>query len=286
MRVWFSLFVTLIGLLQVPGLSAPATVEVRPGNPRQGEAFLVRLPLADAVSPTVRWLQQDYPMYAHDGSWMTFVPIRPETAAGGHTLRLTYRHGGQEQRLARRVEVQRVQFPVQRLRMSPGTASLYSYPGVEKENALVSGAVRTLSDRRLWRGNWALPVKGRLSTPYGVRRLRNGRAVGRHRGLDIAAPKGTPILAPAHGKVVLAGMYRKHGGTVVLDHGQGVTSMYLHMSAIQVKKGQTVLRGARLGKVGSTGVSTGPHLHWSVYAQGQSLQPMFFCRLSKRGVVL
>jgi len=70
----------------------------------------------------------------------------------------------------------------------------------------------------------------------------------------------------------------------VLDHGQGITSIYIHLSRIEVKKGQTVARGSRLGKVGSTGASTGPHLHWSVYTQGTNVDPRYYLRLSKRGV--
>jgi len=142
--------------------------------------------------------------------------------------------------------------------------------------------VRT--DTLAWSGDWTLPVQGRRSTPFGVRRLRNGKAVGRHRGMDLAAPSGTPVLAPAAGRVVLAGKFKKHGNTVVLDHGQGLTSIYIHLSGFSVSRGQSVSRGARLGKVGTTGASTGPHLHWSVYAQGTPVDPAFFLRLSKRGV--
>jgi murein DD-endopeptidase MepM/ murein hydrolase activator NlpD len=102
--------------------------------------------------------------------------------------------------------------------------------------------------------------------------------------MDIAGPAGTPVSAPAAGRVVLAAHFKKYGNAVVLDHGQGITSMYLHMSALAVKKGQMLAKGAPIGKVGMTGVATGPHLHWSVYVHGESLQPLFFTRLDKLGV--
>jgi murein DD-endopeptidase MepM/ murein hydrolase activator NlpD len=131
-----------------------------------------------------------------------------------------------------------------------------------------------------------LPAKGRLATPFGVRRLRNGRPVGRHRGMDIAGPTGTPIMAPAGGRVMLAlppGTLKKYGGIVVLDHGQGLTSLYMHMSAVTARKGQVLSQGAPLGKVGATGVATGPHLHWAVYVHGDSVQPAFFTKPEPAG---
>jgi len=212
------------------------------------------------------------------------VPIRPETAAGGYTLAVTYRAGGREERLERKVEVATVTYPVQHLRMARKTAALYNYPGVEQEERIIGSAIRTVSDRRLWSGDWMLPSYGRFSTLFGERRIRNGRGVGRHRGLDIAAKEGSPVQAAADGRVVLAGSYRKHGKTVVLDHGLGITSLYLHMSHIQAEKGESVQRGDLIGYVGATGVATGPHLHWSVYVQGTPVEPLLFCRLSRRGV--
>lgn len=246
--------------------------------------MFVHLTAPATTEPEVHWRRKTYPLYRAGQQWLAILPVPPDTPAGGHTLRFTWAAGDEPAELRRKVEVAPVKFPVQNLRMSRRTESLYRYPGVEKEDAAISAAIRTLSDRRLWKGEWALPTRGRFSTPFGVKRVRNGKAVGRHRGLDIAAPAGTPILAPATGRVALAGSYRKHGKTVVLDHGQGLTSLYIHMSAIDVRPGQTILKGARLGKVGSTGVSTGPHLHWSVYAHGEPLEPRFFTRLTRRGI--
>jgi murein DD-endopeptidase MepM/ murein hydrolase activator NlpD len=182
------------------------------------------------------------------------------------------------------VNVARVSYPVQHLSMARGTARLYNYPGVEKEERVIGAAIRSRSDERLWHGDWMVPSRGRISTAFGERRLRNGKYVGRHRGLDIAAPKGAPVLAAADGKVVLTGMFRKHGGTVVIDHGHGITSLYLHQSRIHARKGETVSRGDQVGEVGATGVATGPHLHWSVYVQGTPVEPLEFVRLSRRGI--
>ncbi len=268
----------------VPGSANRPTVAIQPALPRQGDALFVRLSAPATTKPEALWQQKSYPLYRSGQDWLAVLPVPSDTPAGGHTLHLKWDASAEPEEIRRKVEIAPVKFPVQRLRMSPRTEALYRYPGVEKEDAAISGAIRTLSDRRLWKGQWALPTRGRLSTPFGVKRVRNGKAVGRHRGLDIAAPTGTPILAPATGRVALAGSYRKHGKTVVLDHGQGLTSLYIHMSAITVRQGQTILKGARLGRVGSTGVSTGPHLHWAVYAHGEPLEPRFFTGLTRRGI--
>lgn len=120
------------------------------------------------------------------------------------------------------------------------------------------------------------PVPGRLSSPFGFRRVFNGQPRNPHSGLDFAAPTGTPIKAPAAGKVILTGDYFFNGKTVFVDHGQGMISMFCHLSAIDVKVGDTLARGEVLGKVGSTGRATGPHLHWNVSLNDARVDPAIF----------
>ena len=277
----YLLTVTALALLAVPAPAGNEALDVRPRAARQGDPLFLRLELPGAENPKVSWLNGTYPLYREGSAWAGAVPIRPETRVGGHTVVVRFTSGGRAESVRRVIEVHRVDYPVQHLRMARSTAKLYNYPGVEKENRIIGTAIRAKSDEQLWEGDWLMPSKGRISTKFGERRLRNGKYVGRHRGLDIAAKQGTPVLASAAGKVVLAGSYRKHGKTVVVDHGQGITSLYIHMSAIHVRKGQQVKRGQRLGSVGSTGVSTGPHLHWSIYVHGTPLEPLRFCRLSR-----
>jgi murein DD-endopeptidase MepM/ murein hydrolase activator NlpD len=165
--------------------------------------------------------------------------------------------------------------------MSRKTERLYSHPGRAQELATVRRALRSETAAQYWDGDFLMPSKGRLSTPFGVKRIRNGRHVGYHRGLDIAAPTGTPIRAAAAGRVVLARSLTMHGKTVVIDHGLGVTSLYIHQSRIRCREGQTVGRGEIIGEVGMTGTATGPHLHWAVYVHGSSVSPRYWTALPR-----
>lgn len=118
-----------------------------------------------------------------------------------------------------------------------------------------------------------LPVKGRFSSPFGLRRYFNGQARRPHSGLDIAAPEGTPIIAPAKGTVVNTGDYFFNGNTIFIDHGQGLITMYCHLKSTSVKTGDRVERGQVIGTVGMTGRVTGPHLHWSVSLNNARIEP-------------
>ncbi|QDG56815.1 M23 family metallopeptidase [Pseudomonas sp. NIBRBAC000502773] len=120
------------------------------------------------------------------------------------------------------------------------------------------------------------PVNGPLSSKFGVRRFFNGEERNPHSGLDFAVPAGTPIKTPANGKVILVGNYFFNGNTVFVDHGQGFISMFCHMSKIDVKVGDQLVRGTVVGKVGATGRATGPHMHWNVSLNDARVDPAIF----------
>lgn len=121
-----------------------------------------------------------------------------------------------------------------------------------------------------------MPVQGRLSSPFGLRRFFNGEERNPHSGLDLAATKGTPVKAPADGKIILVGNFFFNGNTVFIDHGQGLISMFCHLSVIDVTLGQEVKRGEVVAKVGATGRATGPHLHWNVSLNNTRVDPAIF----------
>ncbi|MCB1864146.1 MAG: peptidoglycan DD-metalloendopeptidase family protein [Chromatiales bacterium] len=121
-----------------------------------------------------------------------------------------------------------------------------------------------------------LPVRGPFSSPFGLRRFFNGQARSPHSGLDIAAPRGTPVAAAAAGHIVEADDFFFSGNVVFVDHGQGLITLYAHLDRIDVRVGDAVQRGQVIGTVGSTGRVTGPHLHWTVYLNATPVDPLLF----------
>jgi len=120
------------------------------------------------------------------------------------------------------------------------------------------------------------PTEGPYSSPFGLKRFFNDQPRNPHSGLDIAAPKGAPIVAPADGIVVNIGNYFFNGNTVFLDHGQGLITMYCHMDSISIEEGKEVKTGDKIGEVGLTGRVTGAHLHWSVILNNTTVDPILF----------
>ena len=147
---------------------------------------------------------------------------------------------------------------------------------ITRESKQIKSALRHWSQQDNVTIAFEKPVEGPTSSPFGLRRFFNEQARNPHSGLDIAAPEGTTIMAPAAGVVLDTGDFFFNGNTVLLDHGQGLVTMYCHMSKIDVQPGQTVSSGEKLGEVGMTGRVTGPHLHWGVSLNDARVDPLLF----------
>lgn len=163
-------------------------------------------------------------------------------------------------------------FPRQNVLIGKGLAELKPSPG---EVETVAAFRNSVSDVRYWSEPLVLPVRGCMTSRFGVQRYMNGKATGNfHAGLDQRSPSGTPVHAVDGGIVKIVREWNLHGRTVGVDHGQGLESIYLHMSKLAVSEGAKVKKGDVVGYVGSTGRSTAPHLHWSLYANGVPVNPL------------
>ena len=153
---------------------------------------------------------------------------------------------------------------------------------IEREQAQVVAARQRDDDRADFAQAFIWPVQGRISGRFGNQRVYNGTPKSPHSGMDVAAPNGTPVLAPAAGVVTFAApdLYLT-GGTLLLDHGHGVSSNFLHLSRIDVKVGDRVTQGQVIGAVGATGRATGPHLHWGMNWFDVRIDPLLVLERTK-----
>lgn len=151
---------------------------------------------------------------------------------------------------------------------------------IEKEKELVQMATEMQDPERLWAGNFIRPLGGEVSGFFGSRRILNGEGRSPHLGVDIRAKLGEPVLCSNKGRVVLIGDFYLTGETVLVDHGQGLYTIYCHLSKISVHEGDLLIRGQVLGEAGSTGRSTGPHLHWGIYICGARVDPLSLLQIT------
>jgi hypothetical protein len=180
-------------------------------------------------------------------------------------------------------------FPLQRLAFASELIPLLAPEVGDQERLTIAAVTAQSAPRPLWQGRFLQPVTGSLVTTHGSRRTYldpAGRAIttSQHAGVDLATAAGTPIAAPAGGVVAFTGTWSIRGNVIVVDHGAGVHSIYGHTSFIAVEPGQPVERGQTLGRVGSTGLSTGPHLHWEVRVLGQAVDPLEWTQRPELGL--
>jgi murein DD-endopeptidase MepM/ murein hydrolase activator NlpD len=149
---------------------------------------------------------------------------------------------------------------------------------VKREAALLSVLWPKRTRERYWQGGFMAPVPGQLGTPFGIARILNGEPRSAHSGVDLHAALGEEVRTTNRGRVALVGNYFFHGLAVVMDHGMGLYSLYFHLSKVNVALGDVVEKGGVIGLAGSTGRSTGPHLHWGVRLAGARVDPFALVR--------
>lgn len=227
-------------------------------------------------APTARYLNKPVLVTQTDvGQWVAIVgiplsaPLEPQTIdimLGGKQTTQTFSIRDKKYR------EQRITLKTNKhVDLSPEDLARF-----EREKKLQDDAYRQFSPQLPSNLLLDRPVKGPLSSPFGLKRFFNDQPRAPHSGLDFAVPTGTPVQAPAAGRVILVGDYFFNGKTVFVDHGQGMISMFCHLSAIDVNPGQQLARGQVLGRVGATGRVTGAHLHWNVSLNDARVDPAIF----------
>lgn len=223
------------------------------------------------------WFQEKRVAVLHDRhqGWVALVGLPLSLAPGEHALRIL--DAGVEK--TRPIRIAAKHYPLQRFsvpdhrKVEPSPEDLLR---IEREQKRIDGIKAEFRDEAEPDIAFRLPSQGRLTGNFGLRRIINGLERNPHAGIDVAVPVGTPVRAAGSGVVVETGDYFFNGNSVYLDHGQGLVTLYCHLDRVDVKPGERVVAGQRIGLSGNTGRSSGPHLHWTVLANGTAVDPRLF----------
>lgn len=267
------LAVGAIALLTVLNQPASATdIRLSTTTPQLGETVAVIVPVAEgAAPPTVTLNSTAYPAFPYGANrYRALVPTTPLDAPGRKVIQVAT--GGVTEQLP--ITLRNRAFPTQRIRVRGGGSGL-----TEIERSRVRTFLQLVTPEKFWQGAFVRPATGEVRTGYGVRRYYNGVFAQDyyHKGVDYANGVGAPAAAPAAGRIALVGRasqgFEVHGNTIGIDHGQGVLTIFLHLSRIDVQEGDLVWAGQVVGAVGATGAVTGPNLHWGLYVSGKAIDP-------------
>ena len=244
---------------------------------KQGEVLWIEVPVnTPQASVHGTLLKRKIPFFpVTDTSFAAIVGIDMQDPPGVQELRITVQTTDQTDHLIYSVKIVKEEYAVQHLKLPKNKVDLDSktLKRVRLEQKEMANAFHHVGTHPLWDGAFLEPTKGKVTGRFGSRRVINGQTKRPHSGEDIAAPQGTLVHAINKGTVVATVDHFFSGKGVIIDHGVGLFSMYFHLSEIDVQPGQSLKKGDALGKVGSTGRATGPHLHWGIRLNGARVNP-------------
>ena len=280
----FFLFLLLISTLAFA--DNPLRPEILPKSAKQGDVGLLRvtgLKNLKNLEGEFKGIRFSMNPDSAGKAYEALLAVDMDTKPGKYQVKVQGRdQEGKSLAGASSLEVKKVSFKTQTLSLPSSMVDLdpTTLERVNAESQRVEAVFQRTRKEKLWKGRFLRPVPGEISTPFGLRRVINRQNKSPHSGVDLRAEEGTPILASNAGSVILVDDFFFSGKSVILDHGQGVYSMYFHLSEILVREGEKISKGDVLGQVGSTGRSTGPHLHWGVRVRGAKVDPFSLIRVT------
>jgi murein DD-endopeptidase MepM/ murein hydrolase activator NlpD len=263
-------------------LPAPFTaVELTPSPIVQGQTLVIKVQTEGIVGLSGLYDESRLVVFIEEGQrtsrgerW-ALVGIHAFTEIGSHPLKLTATDAeGQQTEVLLSVPVVDGGYGVENIVLPPDRSALLDPDLIKAERERLAQVLGVFGRQQLWVGPFIVPVEGPITSQFGTRRSYNGGpAQSYHEGIDYDAPPGAAVLAANDGQVALAEPLNVRGNAVIIDHGLGIHSGYYHLSEINVQEGQQVKKGDIVGKVGDTGLATGPHLHWEIRVNGINVDP-------------
>lgn len=244
-----------------------------PSSPRPGGIATISVGGTDAPRPDVSFDGKPVMVLQDGDSWVAVIGISLEQPVGPATVDI-----GGVAPATREFTVSAHAYTEQRLTVERKYVDLSQeqLDRVLSERKIIDAALNSWRDADPGSLQFDPPVDGQRSASFGKRRFFNDQPRAPHKGMDMSATQGTPIRTTSGGTVTVTGDFYFNGNTVIVDHGQGLISLYCHLSAIDVMEGRELQRGDLLGKVGATGRVTGAHLHFAIYLNGTAVDPAIF----------
>lgn len=264
-----------------PAPPLQAAIFVEPETVVPGEVFLVAVDARNASAVSIALEGQFVSMAREGDRFYAILPVAFETPAGPLPLVVAIADLNGQIALQQllQVEVQEGDFPVELVEVDATLSRLFDPAVVAEDRALRDDVQRVRTPLRMWQGYFHLPTEGVISSTFGLLRSYNGaEPTDFHSGLDFSGPLGTDVVAANAGIVAWTGETERRGRGVIIDHGQGVFSSYWHLANVATTSGTAVDAGVLIGRIGNTGLSTGPHLHWELTVYGVPVDPLPWLR--------
>lgn len=273
-RVALLLAMTTISHAGVPPVIYP------PGPFKPGHTLVVEVPANSKKAPVLFWGNKKIPFFkAMHGHWRALTRIPLDLGAGEHGLVVHLKSSHFLDTIPVKFKIQSVasDFGFETITFPEDKKRLLNDPS-EGEESLEIRKFLALAEKDLdqyWEGKFLRPIPGEILSPFGIKRNKVGRdAPDFHRGIDLRGPQGQTIKATNTGKVIMVRDFKYHGRTVLISHGQGIASIAIHMHKVDVREGEMVKKGQKIGEVGMSGLATAPHLHWGHYVHGEAVNAL------------
>lgn len=276
-------FLLLLFILSFPSSACAAAWVNFPTSWDIGQAFAVSITSnADYSNPVVTWMNRSVTLNVEQGgagkiSYGLLGSDVRNVKPGSYKILFEFVQDGKKYKASGNIILRARQYPKENLSVNPKMVNppKKELPRIQNERKLIGAALRTMTSQRRWTTPPQPPLTNiTLTSHYGKQRIYNGQPRAGHNGADIRAVTGTSVHAPFAGTVLLTGFHYYAGGSVYIDSGNGVITVFFHLSEINVKKGDKVAKSQIVAKSGATGRVTGPHLHYSLVLAGQFVDPI------------
>jgi len=275
MKIFKLFFPSFFYIFSVSNLFGSINIFLDKDNFYQGDTIKVIIKDVDKKSKvSCSFNKKEYPAFTYgQNKKRVLIGVSGDVKPGEYLLTVKAKKFLFWREWEKVISIRGKNFPVEKINFPKEKKALIEKAGRIKDDKIVIDSLRTITEKQYWDG------KFKIKSSYGTfRKNKENAGARRHKGIDISSSLGDGVIAPNSGIVFLVGEFILYGKTVVIDHGNGICTLYLHLDSINIREGEYVKKGKKIGRVGSTGLSIGPHLHWGLYVFGDSVDPLIWTK--------